>query len=444
MPKSPMSQMDSVKSKLTNIIAKSKLVEAGRIHMVGFDTVKETLGDRWEAVQERVMNFAENRLTAHLGSQDTFFRYDGDQFLIVFANLSHEAAQMLVGKVASEVHQFILGSPDLETISVKTAVEQVDGELLFRELTLAEVLTSAHDAAHLCPNGAKDAAKANAARKKPVATKKQGSILIEDDGLDASNIVVPQLAPISFIYRPLWNVYNQRITNYHCIPIRRVSAGYIIEGYDVLGTSDEIECIVDLDIATIQAAGKTMAKAIEHNMLFACNLSVHHETLSRAETRRIYLEALDRIPPQIRRFFILEIDGLPVGIPSMRIAEFTSLLHSRIRAITCKVGMEVRNLQPYGNANLFGVTLDLIDNRKPEIDVMKKFDQLAAAANNINLKTAVTNIRSTSLALAAAAAGITYIGGKGVGDDNKLPGRLRKLTFNDFFGIPDMVQNQSA
>ncbi|AUG53833.1 diguanylate cyclase domain-containing protein [Thalassospira marina] len=432
MSKTTISSISTVKSKLTAIIARTRLVEAGRIHMVGFDTLKDALGDRWVSVRERVLTYAENRLTQHLSSQDAFFRYGDEEFLIVFANLSNQAAQMLVGKVAEEVHQFILGSPDTQSITIKSAVQQVDGELLFQDLSLAEVLAVAHNQSTETPKKPRGN---TAFREKSPPGKMQGSLLVEDTGDITGEIGPPELTPVSFVFRPLWDVKNKRITTYRCVPTRRMAAGYTVEQYAVLNATDGQETVLDLDIATLHTAARTLSRVMDSGFVFACNVTVHYETMSRNDSRRAYIEAIDQIPVQLRRFFIVELTELPVGIPMVRFAEFTSILNARIRAISCRIPLDTRNLQGYGNANLFAVTIDLGDIRKSEGEIMKKFDQIAAAAANTGLKTCITGIKSTSLAIAAAASGITYIGGKSVRDDRKIPGRVITMTWSDYFGF---------
>ncbi|UKV13251.1 diguanylate cyclase [Thalassospiraceae bacterium SW-3-3] len=405
----------NIKTKLNAILTKSKLVEAGRIHMVGFDTLREELGDRWEAVRERVFNFTEKKLQTHLTPNDVFFRYGEEEFLVVFSSMSNEAAQLLVGKVIEEVYQFILGSPDTSKIVIKSAVQQVDGELLFKDINLAEALS---DATKTVPGG-----------------KYQGSLLIDGEDLPDDDIKTPTQQPVKFIYRPIWDVQRKTITTYRSIPTRMMSSSYMAEGYSVLGMSEEHENFLDLDIAALRSAAQTLSKVMDNGFVFACNITIHYETISRSDLRRAYIEAASKLPAQLRRFFIVELVHLPIGVPAVRIAEFVSFLNSLFRAITCRIPLENRSLQSYTNCNLFGVGVDLIDARKPESDIMKKIDRLAGLASAARLRTYLLNVNSTSLAIASAAAGINYLSGKDIGETRKFPGKVITMEWEDFLRL---------
>lgn len=405
----------NIKTKLNAILTRSTLVEAGRIHMVGFDSLREELGDRWETVRERVFTFTEKKLQAHLTPYDVFFRYGEEEFLVVFANMSNESAQLLVGKVVEEVYQFILGSPDTSKIIIKSAVQQVDGELLFKDINLAEALS---DATPKAPEG-----------------KYQGSVLIDRDDLPDDDIKAPVQQPVKFIYRPIWDVQRKTITTYRCIPTRMMSASYLSEGYNVLGVVEGPESFADLDIAALRSAAQTLSKVMDYGFVFACHITIHYETISRSDLRRAYIDAVTKLPAMLRRFFIVELVHLPIGVPAVRIAEFASFLSSLFRAITCRIPLETKSLQAYTNCNLFGVGIDLMDVRKSESDLMKKIDHLAGLASTARMRTYLLNVNSTSLAIAAAAAGINYLSGKEIGETRKIPGKVITMGWEDFLKL---------
>ncbi|WOI09608.1 GGDEF domain-containing protein [Thalassospira lucentensis] len=405
-----------IKTKLTAILAKSKLVEAGRIHMVGFDALREKLGDRWDLVRERVMNFTEKKLQQHLSPQDVFFRYGEEEFLVVFSTMSNEAAQLLVGKVVEEVYQFILGSPDTKSIIIKSAVQEVDGELLFKDINLAEALSDAYN-------------------KPTEEGKYQGSVLIASDDLPDEDIPAPVQHPVKFIYRPIWDVQRKTITTYRAVPTRLMSGNYHTEDYAVLGNDENIENILDLDIATLRSAAHTLSRVMESGFVFACKISIHYETISRSDLRRAYIEAASKIPVQLRRFFIIELNHMPIGVPAVRISEFMSFLSSLFRAITCRIPLETRSLQAYSGINLFGVNIDLLDTRKSERELMKKIDHIASMAATARLRTCLLNVNSPSLAISAAASGINYLCGQNIGQPRKIPGKVITLKWEDFLNL---------
>lgn len=403
-----LDEFAKLKTKLNSILAESQLVEAGRIHMVGLDSLRVKLGDRWERLRDRILSYTEKRLEHHLSEKDAFFSYGEGEYIIVFANLSHDAARLVAAKIAEDVHQFIMGSRDSENIVVKSAVQKVDGELLFKDVQLAELLAKSREPAK--------------------QDDELGQVEEEDEDLS-----LPPISAVEFLFRPMWDVQKKTMSTYRIVPRRKMPASYYVEGYAAVHEETPERTVLDLDVATIKYAAKALIKSINLGQVFAINVPVHYETISRSETRRDYFSIVDSIPEQVRRFFIVELAHLPLGVPSVRVSEFSAFLRTRFRAVTCVVPFDLKTINSYAEANLFGLGIDLSLVNKQEAEILRRFDSFSSSTHSLNMKTYIMGINSVSLAVGATVSGINYISGPLVGEDRAVPSRNMSMTWDDFF-----------
>lgn len=101
---------DSFQNQLTNIIGDTtKTVSIGHLQTVGLNNIKSGLGDRWEALADRVVEIAEHCITKRLTAHDTYFRSQNNGFIICFAELSGEEAMFKARAIEGDITQMLLG-----------------------------------------------------------------------------------------------------------------------------------------------------------------------------------------------------------------------------------------------------------------------------------------------------------------------------------------------
>ena len=99
-------------------------VSAGRLQIIGLESVRNSLGDRWEKVAERVRRLAQRTIESRLTPDDTFTRTQSGEFLICFGRLSEEEAWLKATSISEEIRRKLLGDVDGEQSTTATLSEE--------------------------------------------------------------------------------------------------------------------------------------------------------------------------------------------------------------------------------------------------------------------------------------------------------------------------------
>lgn len=81
---------------------------AGWIQLVGLDEVRTAIGNRWQAVAERVMTTADAVLKRRCGPHDSYSRADDTSFLVCFGALSEKAAASRAAAIGREIREHLI------------------------------------------------------------------------------------------------------------------------------------------------------------------------------------------------------------------------------------------------------------------------------------------------------------------------------------------------
>ena len=101
---------------------------AGKIRLIGLDTVKQALGSRWDEVASRVTATAEHIVQRGCGRGDTYVRTADSGFVICFADASEEEASFRAAVLGRDIRTRLIGegeSDDTATISAIAARVEV-------------------------------------------------------------------------------------------------------------------------------------------------------------------------------------------------------------------------------------------------------------------------------------------------------------------------------
>ena len=178
---------------LTRILSHRDPTQAGSIHLMGLESLREKLGNRWEAASSRIQQLAEKLLDQHLGPTDAWFRHGNGAYVVVFATLGPEQARLICAKVVEELQTLLLGHADTETITVHTAVHEIGADVIFVPARLKDMLDGA---LHQSIQAARDAQVSGGAAAGRAA-------------------VAPQpVGPLTVKYRPVWDAKRQVLSTY--------------------------------------------------------------------------------------------------------------------------------------------------------------------------------------------------------------------------------------
>jgi len=117
---------------------------SGRLMVLNVEAVKARLGDRWDRYRPNIYRHIETTLARHLGPNDVFLHHGELDYAIAFADLGEAAARIKVHAIGQDILARLFGSDgELEGLSVKSAVREVDDSLHFDAASTVEQLDDA-------------------------------------------------------------------------------------------------------------------------------------------------------------------------------------------------------------------------------------------------------------------------------------------------------------
>lgn len=109
-------------------------VIAGIVDLPDIDTVKRSVGQRWERVSEQIDTAIRRILDKRLSRNDFFTRYGDDAYVIVFTQSSELDARLKCALLAQEIEQFLFGiDPEAEEPAAMTSVAAIPATALSGE-----------------------------------------------------------------------------------------------------------------------------------------------------------------------------------------------------------------------------------------------------------------------------------------------------------------------
>ena len=417
-------RMRALERRLKVLLAQPQLLSAGRIHMLNLDTLRASLGPAWDELRDRVHNSADRIINRHIDGKDVQFRSGDGEYIIVFATLSRQAASLVCAKIAEELYRLFLGDPKLAEITVSTAVGAVDGKLLFEHASVADLLSAVEQTVEA--NGPEEQAAASTAPPPPTAA----AGAAEPRKLKLSQL---EMAQIGTMYRPLWDVGRQVISTYMCTPVRRFPDGTSVEGMLALSGVSEPQQLAKVDIDTLADTVEILDELFRNKFRLMVSVPVCFETLAARRTRQEYLAICQSVPDYLRPFLIFEFLRFPAGVPSGRMSELVNEVRPFCRWTFLRVECRQQSFASLSGTGLTGLTTMISSDRGTEARIMEDMNSFVAAAERANLKTCIVGITSTSLAVAARAAGTTLIAGDRIGRAGEIPQHMLRFGWQDLF-----------
>lgn len=409
-------EIERLLDSLTRLSAEKRTILSGRLNMVGLQRIRAMIGDDWPRVAARAQDIALRAIQRSCGSDDIYSRYDELAFIIVFGNLTPEQAQLRCHEISEEIGRKLLGDRfSADACEVSTAVVESDGSLLFSASSKADLLD------RLLQQGEADDASA-----------------VEPDKADEAELVFPTmdaaeaLASISIRYRPMWNARHKAIANYLALPEASIygrvqSDGMLRIEYDSILTP------VEFDSHVARSALAAFGPAIAQGQRVLMSWPVHFETLATRKSRQEYLEVYRTVPDAMRQLLILELEGLPEGVPQSRLLDVTTAIRPVCRRFVFRVAPEFRNFGALAGMGTDGVGLNLAGSPADDTRRIATLNAFAAEAAKVRLRCYVHGLSSRAQALAALVAGFEWIDGEAVEKALDLPGSMMRFDLDDLY-----------
>lgn len=406
-------------ARLRSLLSQKDLISAGRLQVLGLDKIRERLGSRWEVLAERVDVVVQTIIKRRLAPSDVFMRFgDATQpaYIILFAELAKEEAQIKCALIAEEVASQLLGDDDAGgCVDVKTLVTAVDGSLAAESVDPIEIINRLLD---------KEAEKLEASETPPGGGPKPG----------AGPKSQAPANTVKFAYQPVWDVRKNAILTFRCVPLHDEISVKPVNGDPAMATGVVLPPpALEQDVMILRRAIWTHQQLQQQGkrLLLAC--CVHFETLTNGKSRTAYFQLLRTAPESLRGDMVFEIVGLPKGVPLNRLSEIVSTVRPWCRASHLQVGLDDTQFKAYRDAGFATIGADVTTNPAAEATLIKAMNLFVEKADNAGFRTFIRGLKTKSLTMAAVGAGFDYIDGEAVFAAIDTLGQAYKFNPKDLF-----------
>jgi hypothetical protein len=415
----PEEGASSLKSRLAAVVQGNGVIAAGVFYLVGLAEIRERLGSNWERSSEKAHLLMQRTIERHISPRDVYFPGGPDDYVLVFAQIGKAAAQLVCAKITQEVQRALLGDGETHEISVRTLVSETDGSLRMDKAKLSDLVAAAAAAATAPDHGVAASATATTATAPDPAW---------------SNLPARTpawLTPASMaarygeiVYRPVWDVRREVLSTY----LSRCASP--VPG--TRPTSRSPEELSQLDIEVLDAGIEVLTELYQNKFRLRLAFPVSFEAVSSAPRLRRYVELCRTIPEHLRKLVAFELVDLPNGVPHGRLAELAAVLKPFCGMIIATVDWWRSDLSQYANTGIRVVNAYIAPGTE-ETRTLADMDRFAHSAEKAGLLTAVEGVATSSLALAAKAAGIGFISGDRIGGRVEVPEHMLHFTWAELY-----------
>jgi hypothetical protein len=222
-------------------------------------------------------------------------------------------------------------------------------------------------------------------------------------------------AELSYSYRPSWDPGRGVIAAYLCVPMlpevpgsaRRVPAARVLK--------DNGAALEKLDFATLHYAIGVAKGFVREKRRLLVTVPVRFERLCAAADRYRYLDVLDeRLSPEAASLLVIELVGVPGGVPERQLIEICEPLRAHARAVIVRLCPDVTDFGPFAAARIAAVGCDLSDQTRSELALMQQMARFSRGAAQAGIATYLRGVSSLSLTAAALGAGFAHVDGDAV------------------------------
>jgi hypothetical protein len=431
-------QFVSVKARILDILNSQPLISAGRVQMIGLETVKRRLGDQWEGHRDAIHSSLSTIMRRKLSASDVFFRHEEDDYVIVFATLGHDAAKLVCVSIMQELNALLLGDEDTRSITIRTAVGVVDGRLLLEEKGIGEVLAGLTAVDPDCmlewdqdlelqdPESTSTTVSSTPLGWEPMTSRKadgrskesQAWIPINEAALDEG--VLPD--QFELIYRPMWSPVHEITSTFTANYVGTDDEGVLRNAYSFVRSAKLIRA---LDVNVLQKAADVASTLFAENQRFVLAIPHHYESVTNWTRLYEYVDRWKAIPVDVQNYVILSCDDYPPGVPASKLLMIGHALKPLGRGLAATVAWSTRDLAPYVDAGFTALAL-FVPTDLPIAVIQARIEEFAETGRRRGFQTLVLNVHDIRLGEIVRQAGIDFVMGRLIGDYQKTPSHMTR------------------
>lgn len=391
-PKHPEQFASRMTSFLRSNQVNADSLMAGNIQMLGFDEVKESFGDAWVRVRDRVILLAESIIDKHITKDDVYLLAGGEQFVILFGKATTEEANERAIKVAKEINEKLSG--------VGEGVDQVSAKPLVMEIPKDKVA---------------DMTTAAAIEKTVEQTK---------DELEGAEVAAFANSKLGFEihYWPVANVKKRLVSCYYLSIDGEIDRSTMKNPDSGTG---RLEC--EIDRYAVELAGPALSEAEKRGDKALLIVPIQFETLNSKGLRDRLLEECRKLPEVAERRMLFMICGMDNNVPQSKLHTTLSYVSPYAAGFIGQFTYSFRRSDQLGGVSMIGIGVDggSVDQASDEMLIlMAGFIKSNRVGKN---RIFFSNAKNVDVATAARKANFDYVQGAGVAPAMKAPGRTFQI-----------------
>jgi hypothetical protein len=327
----------------------------------------------------------------------------------------------MIGRMIEEA---LLGEGTTDGVAVAAAVATADGKIFFRELPpLEAMLSSLPSFSTSWPQHEQSRQSKPSA---PVIERIKPQRPPKPENLETVAVAAESHGELG--WEPIWDTRHQRIPLYRARHLRRTAVDGATDGTEEAADACDDVLVRDLVL-------DELARSTAQSRLIVLGLPVRFLTIASFSRRRDYLAMLAaKTSPEMRKFLVIFLSKVPIGVPGSRLMELIAALRPFCRELIIETALHTPDLGALASSKVYAVGADLSAVADAEELLMAQMDQFARHAAKARVANCcLAGVKTMSAAVAAIGAGFRYIGGPVIGDSGQGVNKVQVLTLDELY-----------
>lgn len=394
---------------LERLILQSDFISMGRVHLLGLTELKHRLGKKWPVLRGCILTSLDKIISTRINKTDVYFSRSDEEHIIVFSKLSDNKARLICAKILQDLTAIYLGSEDTCDIIVKSAIGKAQGNLLFKSMSLDEIINEV-------------------SFTEVPSTKHKYNYQKE---YDRKWLFSEKETPYEVVFKPIWDVRNEIISTY-MVNSRSIDLNEkIYLGYDVLTNPKCIEDMTKLDHAVMNESIIIIDKLFSDNIKAIFSIPVSYESVFNSDMLKDFLSHCQFIPPVLHKYISFTLLDFPYGVPEVKLRFIVSSLTNYSRAVVMTCGEIPQNISFYVSCGVKGICLAM---PKKRYTPKEYWDQLAVFVHNckqLNIASSLENVDQVEDFILAREIGVNFLSGDVVGPYSDTPKHMLHVSWKE-------------
>jgi len=447
---------------------------AVKLELLDLAALKAKLGPRWKRSERTIHMLVESCIRRACTHQDRWGRSADDQYLLFLHNTSEAAGKEFCDAVLEDLTIKLFGTGEIDDRpNFSVDLLSLGPDALFGGASARlQAIAQARSLYSLRSNEAKNAqamakareeANAKTQREEPTivgtediealvhladkdtrswqneeSASGSGSLPLRKSGFEVAAATLPHQnlgVGYTFSYTPIWDRTKRALLCYRINFSIRMPHGAPVDSAspDFMAQLDR-STIKAIDMLRVKRALGSLMKSHRHGSKYLVSIPVSAQSCSPRWGVPTIFEQLTGFPKDLGKLVLIDI--MDADRPEYRpaIGEITAAAARYGRQSLLRVGPGYEGgLLSGAAARPVGLGIGLADHETSERELMKFLDRLAEEVTGKDASTFIWGADTTSAAMMAIAAGVTYVGGGAVAPDVPDPAGVSMLGLTDIF-----------